>query len=668
MSLFQQQKLVARALVGVLMAGAAFSALAAEPAPMPRAEAAKIFGARPSVAQMSLAPDGKHIAYVGAAAGQASVLMVGDLTKGELSPVTFSDNKPQNLSSCGWSDVDRLVCTTYGQAVVNNLRLSFTRLLAVDADGKNMRGLGAPLPSNPTRLDQYDGDVIDWLDAKGKILIQRDHIQGQTTGTMFAGSVDGIGVDLVDTRTNSARAVERARSNTVSFITDGKGNVRIMGLQRMDASGYQITGEQAFQYRTRPDGPWAPLATYDGVADRGTWPLAVDPVSNTVYALKKKGGRDALYRIALDGSFKEELVLDNPHVDIDNVLLLNGRVIGATYTDDRRHAVYFDPAYKQTAEQIGRVLPKLPQIDIVDATLDEGKLLIRASGDTDEGRFFLFDRKTHALQALMPVRPEGDGKTFATVRSMTYKSFDGVEVPAYLTLPSGSSGKNLPAIVMPHGGPGSRDVWGFDWLAQFFAARGYAVIQPEFRGSTGFGENWFVNNGFKSWRTAIGDVNAAGKWLVAQGVADPARLGIFGWSYGGYAALQSNVLDPNLFKAVVAVAPVTDLYMLRHQSEGFVNENVSKTFVGNVDLDAASPDRNAAVFKAPVLLFHGTTDLNVGFPQSEAMDSALRRAGKQSELVRYPGLDHQLPDSSARADMLGKADAFLRKSMGMPDE
>jgi len=654
-------------MAGFLM-GASMPALCAEPAPMPRDVAAKTFGARPGVFQMSLSPDGKHIAYVGAAAGQASVVMVGDLVKGELKPIIFSDNKPQNLDSCGWSDPDRLVCTTYGQALVNNYRLSFTRLLAVDVDGKNVRALGAPLPNNPTRLSQFDGEVIDWLDAKGRVLISRDHVQGETTGTMVAGSANGIGVDLVDTRTNSARSIERARPTAASFLTDGKGNVRIMGLRRVDVSGYQLTGEQAFQYRARTDGPWQPLATYDGIANRGTWPLAVDPVSNTVYALKDKDGRDALYRIALDGSLKEELVLDNPHVDIDNVIELRGRVIGATYTEDRRYAVYFDPTYKAIVEQIGRALPKLPQIDIVDATLDESKLLVRASSDTDEGRFFLYEKSSHALQPLMSVRPQAEGKALATVRSITYKSFDGTDVPAYLTLPPGSSGKSLPAIVMPHGGPGSRDVWGFDWLAQFFAARGYAVIQPEFRGSTGFGENWFLNNGFKSWKTAIGDVNAAGEWLVAQGIADPAHLGIFGWSYGGYAALQSNVLDASLFKAVVAVAPVTDLYMLRHESEGFTNENVSKKFIGNADLDAASPARNAAAFKAPVLIFHGMTDVNVGFAESEAMDNALRRAGKQSELVRYPGLDHQLPDSAVRADMLSKTDAFLRKSMGMPDD
>ena len=651
----------------ILLSGVSAAAIAAEPAPMPRAEAAKIFGARPAVAQMSLAPDGKHIAYVGAAAGQASVLMVGDLAKGELAPITYSDNKPQSLSSCTWSDVDRLVCSTYGLAIIYNRRVSFTRLFGIDADGKNIKALAAPLPNNPQRPNQYDGEVIDGLDLKGRVLMARDHIPGQSTGTLVAGTADGIGVDLVDTRTNSARLVERSRPNATGYLTDGKGNVRIMGLRRMDASGYQVTGETAFQYRSRTDGPWAPLSVYDGLNDKGIVPLAVDPVSNSLYALNKKDGRDALYRISLDGSLKQELVLDNPRVDIDEVVTLNGRVIGAAYTDDRRHAVYFDPAYKLLSEQVAHALPKLPLIDIVDATLDESKLLIRASSDADEGRFFLYDKSTRGMQQLMSVRPQAEGHIVATVQSITYKTFDGTDVPAYLTLPPGSSGKNLPALVMPHGGPGSRDVWGFDWLAQFFAARGYAVIQPEFRGSSGFGESWFVNNGFKSWKTAIGDVNAAGKWLIAQGIADPARLGIFGWSYGGYAALQSNVLDPDLFKAVVAVAPVTDLYMLRHESEGFNNETVSKQFIGNAELEEASPARHAGVFKAPVLMFHGTNDVNVGFAESETMDGALRRAGKQSELVRYPGLDHQLPDSAVRADMLSKADAFLRKSMNMPD-
>lgn len=653
-------------LLTALLAGAAMPTMAAEPGPMPLDKAAKMFGSRPAVAQMSLSPDGKKIAYVGAAAGQANVLFVGDLTSGEIKPITYTDNKPVNLSSCGWSAVDRLVCRSYGLDVVYGLRVSYTRLFGIDADGKNVKALAAPLPSEPQAPNQYDGVVVDWLNQDGMALIARNHVPGSTTGTMVSKDQHGVGVDLVNTRTNSGRAIERPRDTVDTYITDGKGHVRILGMRRVNNSGSQLTGEEAYMYRTREGGPWQAFSVVD-VNDRGTIPIAVDADINAAYALKDKNGRKALYRISLDGSMKEELVLEHPRVDIDDVLTMNGRVIGASYTAERGEAVYFDPTYRALAQQLAHALPKTPMIDFVDSSRDENRLLIRASSDTDEGRFYVFDKTSHALHPLLSARPAADGSTMAVVKSITYRSFDGTEVPAYLTLPPGSAGKNLPALVMPHGGPGSRDVWGFDWLAQFFAARGFAVIQPEFRGSTGFGESWFLKNGFQSWKTSIGDVNGAGRWLVAQGIADPTKLGIFGWSYGGYAALQSNVLDPNLFKAVVAVAPVTDLYMLRHQYDGFTSENITKNFIGaGGELEEASPDRHAAVFKAPVLLFHGTTDINVTFAESEAMNNALHSAGKQSELVRYPGLDHQLGDSSIRADMLSKADVFLRKSMGMP--
>jgi dipeptidyl aminopeptidase/acylaminoacyl peptidase len=186
------------------------------------------------------------------------------------------------------------------------------------------------------------------------------------------------------------------------------------------------------------------------------------------------------------------------------------------------------------------------------------------------------------------------------------------------------------------------------------------VIQPEFRGSTGFGDSWFQQNGFHSWRTAIGDVNDAGHWLVKQGMVDPAKLAIFGWSYGGYAALQANVLDADLFKAVVAVAPVTDIGLLRGQ----VNQNVEKKDIGEgTQIAEGSPDRHAQAFKAPVLMFHGTKDINVFVEESRAMDKALHDAGKSSQLVIYPGDDHQLRDSKVRADMLAKSDAFLAKAL-----
>ena len=147
----------------------------------------------------------------------------------------------------------------------------------------------------------------------------------------------------------------------------------------------------------------------------------------------------------------------------------------------------------------------------------------------------------------------------APVESITYPAADGTAIPAYLT------------IMMPHGGPGNRDEWGFDWLAQFFAHRGFVVLQPNFRGFTGYGEAWTHGNGFVGWRTSIGDVNDAGRWLVKQGMAAPGELAIVGWSYGDYAALQSAVLDPELYKAIVAIAPVTDLESLRAEGRDFTS-------------------------------------------------------------------------------------------------
>jgi dipeptidyl aminopeptidase/acylaminoacyl peptidase len=285
----------------------------------------------------------------------------------------------------------------------------------------------------------------------------------------------------------------------------------------------------------------------------------------------------------------------------------------------------------------------------------------------DPGHYYVFDKAAHKLNEVLPVRPQLSQVKLATVKSISYPASDGTMIPAYLTLPPGSDGKNLPGIVLPHGGPDARDEWGFDWLAQFFANRGYAVLQPNFRGSTGYGDAYFLKNGFHSWPSAIGDVTDGGRWLVKQGIADSAKLAIVGWSYGGYAALQSNVVDPNLFKAVIAVAPVTDLETLREEHVRFTDFNIVDAQIGHgAYVRDGSPAQNAARFIAPVLLFHGDIDQNVGVGESRLMASKLKSAGKSVEFVEYHRLAHQLDDSNVRAEMLDKMDVFLRASLHLP--
>ena len=302
----------------------------------------------------------------------------------------------------------------------------------------------------------------------------------------------------------------------------------------------------------------------------------------------------------------------------------------------------------------------------VNSSADEQKLLVFAGSDTQPGKFYVYDKGTHQLALLLPARPELEGMQFGKMKPITYPAADGTIIPAYLTLPPGSDGKNLPAIVMPHGGPDARDEWGFDWLVQYFAVRGFAVLQPEYRGSSGYGNDWFKGNAFHSWKAAIDDINDAGRWLEKSGVAAPGKIAIFGWSYGGYAALESAVVDPDLFKAVVAVAPVTDLDALRDEHISDYDYKYVDAQIGNGPyIEEASPARHADRFKVPVLLVHGDTDTNVGVSKSRLMNDKLTAAGKQVQYIEFKGLTHQLDDAAARAQMLVAAEKTIRQGMGL---
>ena len=316
------------------------------------------------------------------------------------------------------------------------------------------------------------------------------------------------------------------------------------------------------------------------------------------------------------------------------------------------------------SKALSAALPGKPPVDILDENWAGTRNLLFAGGDADPGQYYLYDVTARKLAPLLPVRPELAGFVSGVQTAARYPAADGVEVPAFLTMPAVAAPGRHPVIVMPHGGPGARDALGFNWLAQYFSQLGYIVLQPNFRGSTGYGSEWYAQNGFKNWATAMADINAGPRWLVKQGIADPDRIAVLGWSYGGYAALQASIAEPGLYKAIVAVAPVTDLALLKREAMQFTNAAITANYVGEgPHVAAGSPAQNAARIVAPVLMFHGDKDLNVDIEQSRVMDAALTRAGKQHELVIYPGLAHNLDDSAARTDMLIRSARWLAEAM-----
>jgi dipeptidyl aminopeptidase/acylaminoacyl peptidase len=634
------------------------------------ADTAMRFGIRGSVLDISLSPSGNKIAWIAAGPEHSEALNVIDLTSGAGAKTIMRNTQIfSDLAECNWATDEFLVCQTAGVGVSSDgVILPFDRLLAVNDDGTDVKRVTERESTLATRTTQFGGDIValDFGEEPGQILVTRDQMREVATGTRLGRNEEGLAVDRFDIESGRRRPVERPDRLASHYVADGSGNVRIKVRRPIDNVG-NISSTRIVLYRKKGSTDWEQLgASLNGVVLTDLRPIAIDESRDVAFAFERINGYLGLIEVPLDGSGKAEIVASRDDVDVAGLITIGRqqRVVGVSYATEKRSIEYFDPELKRLANGLAQALPNTPLINFAGASADESKLLIIAASDTDPGTVYLFNKNTMQLEILLAMRDYLVDRPMSPMAPITYAATDGTQVPGYLTLPQGVAPENLPAIVLPHGGPSARDFWGFDWMVQFFTARGYAVLQPNYRGSSGYGAAWYGRNGFRAWDVAIGDVNDAGRWLVSQGIADPDKLAIVGWSYGGYAALQSQVLDPNLYKAVVAIAPVTDLGNLIDDAQGYTNFELVRSFVGTgPHLKAGSPLQNIERFQAPVQLFHGTLDLNVAVRHSRDMEGALRRAEKTVEYHEYDDLQHGLSDSNVRTEMLTKIDEFLAASL-----
>jgi dipeptidyl aminopeptidase/acylaminoacyl peptidase len=456
-----------------------------------------------------------------------------------------------------------------------------------------------------------------------------------------------------------------------------------------------VRGGTPFTREWAVDATGEPIARTEWHPDRSRWTLMAGRGATwkEIFATDS-GEAPALLGLADDGSgILIRAALDRPHVAIWRVPLDGGAPqmavgddnsdIGTLIRDPYSDAIlaawssgadpkvlWLDDKARARAEQWKKTFGG-KSVDLMGRSADGTRSLVAVGTHATPDTYYLVDYKKGTADIVGEEYPALEMVTLGEVREFTYKARDGYGVPAFLTLPPGGADKQLPLVVLPHGGPESRDVRHFDWLAQFLASRGYAVLQPQFRGSTGYGEA-HRKAGYRQWGGLMqDDVSDGVKALFEQGVADPARVCIAGASYGGYAALAGATLTPELYACAISINGVSDLpAMLAFQAAHGGEESDSlaywKDHIGSATDPAVaskSPARNAAGVRAPVLMLHGVDDSVVPVEQSRKMARALKSANKPYTFIELPGEDHWLSSSASRIQVLAEMEKFLAEHL-----
>ena len=630
--------------------------------PMPPIEA---YAASPLIDQISLSPDGTRIAVV-SQKGDNKVLAHFHVKDPTAKTIGLGPAKIRDLF---WGDNQHVILTnsaTFSLPQFAGDKHEFSQARTIDVDSGK-----ADLLFN--KEDNFYAIVEGGLrrikvDGQYRVTAQNYHMTGGYELCLYSFSLDGARGHLIHTGTTDTRSwvitpdgfplaycdFDDSRKEWSLYYNHGKlGNSSFKMIYKVkSALGYPSLeglgrdGASLLVYIEREDAD--DNATGDDSAE-------AKKRSGDYYEMSPDGALSPPIDAGVDERAREALF--HP---------VTWRLAGFSRHDDWFTYDYFDPLLKKLAAALTPVMGDEYRVKIVEYAEDPRKMIIYGESPQDAGSYYFSDFSTGELQLLASNYADLPAEWITQKQPIVYKAADGLDIHGYLTLPPFRNPKNLPLIVLPHGGPQSRDYVSFDWQAQTFASRGYAVLQPNFRGSEGYGDA-FIDAGHGEWgRKMQTDLSDGVRWLASQGTIDPKRVAIFGASYGGYAALAGATLDPGAYKCAVSVAGPSDLkafisYEATNSDSGYSSTVLYwKQFMGDPKAyDDISPAKQAARASCPVLLIHGTDDTVVPIDQSQRMERAMKSAGKDVQLVTYKGQDHWETVGSARIEMMKTALDFL---------
>ncbi len=606
----------------------------------------KFFG-NPEIAGAQLSPDGKWIAFLKPYKETRNIWVkkVGEpYAKGHL--ITADPKRP--IPAFFWSRDGKQI------------------LFVQDKDGDENFNVYAVDPSAPAAAGKEVPEARNLTAAKGaRAMIYA--VPRADPDTIYVGLNDRDAawhdVYKVKISTGERTLIRKNTERIAGWVFDKQGNLRL-ALRTTDKGDTEIL-------RVDPDGF---KKVYECTVFESASPVNFHKDGKRVYLETNKGARDLTELVLFDpASGREEKLESDPkgRVDFGSAVFsdLTDELIATTYNDDRTRIYWKDKAWEADYKLLQKKLPGR-EIGLGSMTADEQLLMVTSHSDEDPGTNYLFDRRTKKLSKEYVSREDLPRPYLVAMRPIHYKSSDGLEIPAYLSLPKGVPAKNLPLVVVPHGGPWYRDSWGYNSLAQFLANRGYAVLQPNFRGSTGYGKK-FLNAGNKQWGDLMQDDLTWGvKHLVAQGIADPKRVGILGGSYGGYATLAGVAFTPDLYAAAVSIVGPSNLLTLLETIPPYweagriiFHERMGDptTPEGKKQLERQSPLNSAAKIRTPLLVVQGANDPRVKKAESDQIVIALRDRGFPVEYLCAPDEGHGFARPVNNQAMFAAAETFLAK-------
>ncbi|MFT4074014.1 MAG: S9 family peptidase [Asticcacaulis sp.] len=645
-----------RALMRLTAASATLGALPlmarADDTAIPPVPPVETYAASPMVDQIALSPNGKRVAMV-SQKGDNKILMWFDIGSEDTKSWGLGTTKIRNMF---WADDDHVV-------VVNSQTTS--------------------LPQFTGRKQEMSlAHVLNLKTLKMQTLFEReDEFYNIVMGPVRRVTIDGQACLMVaNYRMSGGYSYCLFRFN----LDTSRGH--IVCETSKDTEGFVIA----------PDGYVVAYSEFDD--DRNTWKLYYNtsprgkmPIFKVIYQMKEALDYPDLEGIGHDG---ESVIIyfnkgDNkgeyheitaggvmgPALDTGDYISstplyhpTTHRFAGFSHNDDWITYQYTDPLLKKIVDGVRVMMGDDYRVAIADFADDPRLMILYGEDAQDAGTYYYADLTKGDLVAIASNYEDLPAEWISEKTSLTYKATDGLEVHGYLTLPPNKPKTNLPLIVLPHGGPQARDYIAFDWQVQALAAHGYAVLQPNFRGSSGYGSAFVEAAHGEFGRKMQTDLSDGVRHLVKQGIVDPKRVAILGASYGGYAALAGATLDPGVYNCAVSIAGIADpasfISFIAEKSDSTSSASVLyfKQFLGDPKLyDEISPAKQAGKAYCPILLIHGTDDTVVPIDQSHRMESALKRAGKPVEFVTYKGQDHWETVGSARIEMMKAALAFLDK-------